>query len=71
MVSADKLKKLGYLLKEDTSDIKMIRSILLDLKTDEEIDQLISFIENSDNPSIQDINWESLKITAPRKCIKL
>ena len=71
MVSADKLKKLGYLLKEDTSDIKMIRSILLDLKTDEEIDQLISFIENSDNPSIQDINWESLKITAPRKGIKL
>ena len=46
MVSADKLKKLGYLLKEDTSDIKMIRRILLDLKTDEEIDQLISFIEN-------------------------
>lgn len=71
MVSADKLKKLGYLLKEDTSDIKMIRRILLDLKTDEEIDQLISFIENSDNPSIQDINWESLKITAPRKGIKL
>lgn len=69
MVSKEKIKALASLLNNATSDIKMIRSILLDIKTDEEADELIEYINNSDNPSIQDINWESLKITAPRKGI--
>lgn len=69
MVSKKKIKALASLLNNATSDIKMIRSILLDIKTDEEADELIEYINNSDNPSIQDINWESLKITAPRKGI--
>ena len=69
MVSKEKIKALASLLNNATSDIKMIRSILLVIKTDEEADELIEYINNSDNPSIQDINWESLKITAPRKGI--
>ena len=66
MVSKEKIRTLASLLNNATSDVKMIRSILLDIKTDEEADKLIEYINNSDNPSIQDINWESLKITAPR-----
>ena len=71
MVSKEKIRTLASLLNNATSDVKIIRSILLDIKTDEEADKLIEYINNSDNPSIQDINWESLKITAPRKGIIL
>ena len=47
MVSKEKIKALASLLNNATSDIKMIRSILLDIKTDEEADELIEYINSA------------------------
>lgn len=58
-------------MKKITSDTRMIRSIMLDIRTDEEADKLIKYIKEKKNPTIQDINWESVRITASRTGIKL
>lgn len=58
-------------MKKITSDTRMIRSIMLDIRTDEEADKLIKYIKEKKNPTIQDVNWESVRITASRTGIKL
>lgn len=67
MISEDKERKIIELLKKYTSDIGAIRSIALGIKTDDEAEKLINYINSNSNLTIKDINWEVLKIKAPRR----